>query len=166
MVIGSKSFKFSSMKWWSSLACLGSWGLGRRWGQEGNHAVKSEFATLTQQRCPPLFGDTVFPQYPQEIGFKPAHTCMTKSTDAQVPYVDVGLAKAGYRVTVLISHVRLHLKRHSLTKINFKGGNHGRNIILMTASFLFETKIASLVYNYKRDTCTFSKIQAIQKCKN
>ena len=116
--------------------------------------------------CPPLFGDTVFPQYPQEIGFKPAHMCMTKSTDAQVPYVDVGLAKAGYRVTVLISHVRLHLKRHSLTKINFKEGNHGRNIILMTASFLFKTKIASLVYNYKRDTCTFSKIQAIQKCKN
>ena len=91
---------------------------------------------------------------------------MTKSTDAQVPYVDVGLAKAGYRVTVLISHVRFHLKRHSLTKSNFKEVNHDCNIILTIASFRFKTNIASLFYNYKSDTFTFSKIQAIQKHKN
>ena len=123
-------------------------------GAQGDHAGKVCIchSYLTEMHPPPFFFWLQSSlSICKRLVSNPLTLCMTKSTDAQVPYVDVGLAKAGYRVTVLISHVRFHLKRHSLTKSNFKEGNHDCNIILTTASFRFKTKIASLFYNYKSD---------------
>ena len=149
---------------WSSLARLRSWVRGAdeclMEGKKETTRVRSAFATLTQQRCL-FFFYTVFPQYLQGIGFKPAHPVQDKIHRRSSSLCVWGACK-GRASNCTNFPLRFLLKRRSLTRSNVKEGNRDCSIILMTASSLFKTKIASLFYNYKSDTCTFSKIQAIQ----
>ena len=152
---------------WSSLARLRSWVRGAdeclMEGKKEVTRVRSTFATLTQQRC--LFFIYSLPSVSQGIGFKPAHPVHDKIHRRSSSLCGWGACRGrGSNCTNL--PLRFLLKRRSLTRSNVKEGNRDCSIVLMTASSLFKMKIASLLYNYKSDTCTFSKIQAIQKCKN
>ena len=130
-------------------------------GQEGDHTGKVCICHSYSTEMPFFFFYTVFPQYLQGIGFKPAHPVQDKIHRRSSSLCGWGACK-GRASNCTNFPLRFLLKRRSLTRSNVKEGNRDCSIILMTASSLFKTKIASLFYNYKSDTCTFSKIQAIQ----
>ena len=71
-------------------------------GQEGGHTGKVCICHSYSTEMPFFYIQSSL-SIRKGLVSNPLTLCMTKSTDAQVPYVDGALAKAG-GVTVLISH--------------------------------------------------------------